>query len=489
MMANFCRELPGFDLKFACNFKGCLDNRPLSMMGAIEHQAFHFCETFKTQAHFNFKCDFCNVYHVNKSHHRLCLNDTTGNGHITYLRSVFTVPMSDQEYHDCVDFSRFANQHMLAVTGEGVRLVPEDRCSSMPRYSLDSTPGAPSNSGSNFNNKRNSVSYRDIDNDSGGGDNDRFNRSGGNFSDRNQSGSYEYRGRGGRGGFRGRGDRGGFGRGRGRGGGHRDRDGDDDNSFGGRDNEFRRGRGRGRGGFRDGGNDSFRSRGNDSCFQGGRSYSRSRSGSPVAAKKSGGGFNKSQARSYSRSRSGSPVARNANTGGGAARARSYSRSGSNSPPPAKKFNTGAAPNRARSYSRSQSGSPPPKAKNSPPRVSRPPASYSRSRSTSRSPPRNDENNNAGRADRENTRPNPISNNDSEDYMTDGYGCGRISAKGRANAASGESNVFSNGEANQNKQWSYGHADKFNDSQCDGGRGVKRAAERKRSYSKSPSSSP
>ncbi|EPB75699.1 hypothetical protein ANCCEY_05191 [Ancylostoma ceylanicum] len=340
-MANFCRELPGFDLKFACNFKGCLDNRPLSMMGAIEHQAFHFCETFKTQAHFNFKCDFCNVYHVNKSHHRLCLNDATGNGHITYLRSVFTVPMSDQEYHDCVDFSRFANQHMLAVTGEGIRLVPEDRCSSMTRYSLDSTPGAPSNSGSSFNNKRNSVSYRDIDNDTGGGDNDRFNRSGGNFSDRNQNGSYEYRGRGGRGGYRGRGDRGGFGRGRGRGGGHRD-----------------------------------------------------------------GGFNKSQARSYSRSRSGSPAPRNTNT------------------------------------------------------VSRPPASYSRSRSGSRSPPRNDENNNRGRADRDDTRPNPTSNN----------------VTGRGNTGSNESNVFTNGEANRNKQWSNDHVDKFNDSQCDGGRGVKRAAE-------------
>ncbi|VDM73234.1 unnamed protein product [Strongylus vulgaris] len=40
--------------------------------------------------------------------------------------------MADQEYRDCVDFGRFANQHMLAVTGEGVRLVPEIPC--LPPY-------------------------------------------------------------------------------------------------------------------------------------------------------------------------------------------------------------------------------------------------------------------------------------------------------------------------------------------------------------------
>ncbi|KAK6741428.1 hypothetical protein RB195_009342 [Necator americanus] len=476
MMANFCRENPGFDLKFACNFKGCLDNRPLSMMGAIEHQAFHFCETFKTQSHFNFKCDFCNVYHVNKSHHRLCLNDPTGNGHITYLRSVFTVPMSDQEYHDCVDFSRFANQHMLAVTSEGVRLIPDNRCPSMPRYSFDSTlephfKSEPTNSAPNFNNKRSSVSYRDIDNDNGGGDSDRFNRQGGNFADRNQSGPREYRGRGGRGGFRGRGDRGGFSRGRGRGGGYRDAD--DNNNFGGRD-EIRRGRGRGGGGgFREGASDSFRSRTKDSKFQGGRSYSRSHSRSPVTVKKPDKGFDSSRPRSYSRSRSESPpTLKNIKTG--SMRARSYSRSGSCSPPPAKKSHTDATSNRTRSYSRSLSESPPPKRSDSPVRVKRPSVSYSRSESSSRSPSRNDENNNRG-----------------EDIQEKNAVGVESDDPGRSNPGFNYGSTCTENEVGELKQWSNDCPDNSSESQSDTDRNVEHVEKnrRERSYSRSPSTSP
>ncbi|KAK6056368.1 hypothetical protein COOONC_06126 [Cooperia oncophora] len=242
MACTFYREIPSFELRFACNFKGCLDDRPMSMMGAIEHQAFHFCEVYKTQAHFNFKCEYCNVYHVNKSHHRLCLDDKTGIGHLPHLRSIYTVPMTDPEFHSCVDFSRFANHHMIAVTAEGVRLVPCDLDTSLPGPGIDDN--------SSYGRKSSSVSYRDLDNCDENSNSEKFGRPGG-FQDRNQSGNREFRGRG-RGGPRGRGERG-FGRGRGRGGGHRD----DDN---GRENSFR-GRGRGRGADHRGDtNNSYRSR-------------------------------------------------------------------------------------------------------------------------------------------------------------------------------------------------------------------------------------
>nr|CDJ83337.1 unnamed protein product [Haemonchus contortus] len=307
MACTFYREIPSFELRFACNFKGCLDDRPMSMMGAIEHQAFHFCEVYKTQAHFNFKCEYCNVYHVNKSHHRLCLDDKSGIGHLPHLRSIYTVPMSDQEFHSCVDFSRFANHHMIPMTAEGIRLVPADSSfpppqapynfsSSLPGRGIDATP--------TYNNRNSNVSYRDLDNCDEHTTPDKFGRSGG-FQD--QSNNRESRGRG-RGGSRGRGERG-FGRGRGRGGGNRDND-------NGRENNFR-GRGRGRGGnHRDDGNNSYRARssfgdstpGTDWKPKRERSYSRSTSRSPCSplAKKGNTG-NKTQLRSYSRSRSNSPA--------------------------------------------------------------------------------------------------------------------------------------------------------------------------------------
>ncbi|KAK5964979.1 hypothetical protein GCK32_005530 [Trichostrongylus colubriformis] len=397
MACTFYREVPTFELRFACNFKGCLDDRPMSMMGAIEHQAFHFCEVYKTQVHFNFKCEFCNVYHVNKSHHRLCLDDKTGIGHLPYLRSIYPVPMSDQEFHSCVDFSRFANHHMIAVTAEGVRLVPSDRVSSLPSapYNLDNSfPGNCTDENSTSIRKNSTVSYRDLDNCDDKSNSDRFGRSGG-FQDKSQSGNRESRGRG-RGGFRGRGERG-FGRGRGRGGGNRDDD-------GGRENNFR-GRGRGRGGsYRDDGNSSYRHRDSfgdhasnvESKPKRDRSYSRSGSGSPCspAAKKANNG-NSPRPRSYSRSRSSSPLpsaANNAHTGGNrhVSKPCSYSRSRSSSPLGAVtvKEEEDRKPRPPCSYSRSRSSSPIKPAARSRNAEARQdaarfkPRSYSRSRSNS-----------------------------------------------------------------------------------------------------------
>ncbi|VDO93618.1 unnamed protein product [Heligmosomoides polygyrus] len=341
------REPPAFELRFACNFKGCLDDRPMSIMGAIEHQAFHFSEVYKTQVHFNFKCDLCNVYHVNKSHHRLCLDDPTGVGHLPYLRSIYTVPMSDPEFHNCVDFGRFANNHMIAVTPTGGRLLPGGAASYLPlganRGSDVQSAGklicsiltlqtvepiidqmfmynargpfldTPADELSIFG--RRISSYRDLDNCDENGNSEKFGRSGGGYYDRNQNDSGDFRGRG-RGGYRGRGDRGGFGRGRGRGGRGGFRGDDDDGSFNGRDNNFR-GRGRGRGGGqgrwndRDDGYNSGRSygdNGNDVKPAKDRSYSRSRSGSPAAKRAFSGDDrrNNNVKRSYSRSRSSSP---------------------------------------------------------------------------------------------------------------------------------------------------------------------------------------
>ncbi|XGW17648.1 hypothetical protein V3C99_002331 [Haemonchus contortus] len=362
MACTFYREIPSFELRFACNFKGCLDDRPMSMMGAIEHQAFHFCEVYKTQAHFNFKCEYCNVYHVNKSHHRLCLDDKSGIGHLPHLRSIYTVPMSDQEFHSCVDFSRFANHHMIPMTAEGIRLVPADSnfpppqapynfSSSLPGRGIDATP--------TYNNRNSNVSYRDLDNCDEHTTPDKFGRSGG-FQD--QSNNRENRGRG-RGGSRGRGERG-FGRGRGRGGGNRDND-------NGRENNFR-GRGRGRGGnHRDDGNNSYRARssfgdstpGTDWKPKRERSYSRSTSRSPCSplAKKGNTG-NKTQLRSYSRSRSNSPAKkppRGSGPSGPVSRPCSYSRSRSSSPPSAAPGvqKSGKKPGTSCSYSRSRSSSP------------------------------------------------------------------------------------------------------------------------------------
>ncbi|VDL74572.1 unnamed protein product [Nippostrongylus brasiliensis] len=98
MACTFYREPPNFELRFICNFKGCLDDRPKSVMGAIEHQAFHFSEVYKTQAHFNFKCEYCNVYHVNKSHHRLCLDDPIGIGHLPTVVMIMQVPIRTQDH-------------------------------------------------------------------------------------------------------------------------------------------------------------------------------------------------------------------------------------------------------------------------------------------------------------------------------------------------------------------------------------------------------
>ncbi|VDO83183.1 unnamed protein product [Haemonchus placei] len=387
MACTFYREIPSFELRFACNFKGCLDDRPMSMMGAIEHQAFHFCEVYKTQAHFNFKCEYCNVYHVNKSHHRLCLDDKSGIGHLPHLRSIYTVPMSDQEFHSCVDFSRFANHHMIPMTAEGIRLVPADSSfpppqapynfsSSLPGRGIDATPA--------YNNRNSNVSYRDLgkrncyDNCDEHTSPDKFGRSGG-FQD--QSNNRDSRGRG-RGGSRGRGERG-FSRGRGRGGGNRDND-------NGRENTFR-GRGRGRGGDSTPGTDWKPKRE--------RSYSRSTSRSPCSplAKKGHTG-NKTQQRSYSRSRSNSP---------------------------AKK---------------------PPRERVSKRRSSK---SYSRSGSRSRSPPPNDLNNNDPPNTRENrTYENgsrrSVYDTEPENYMNTGYGSGRQAMRGHQQSNSDRSFRQSNG---------------------------------------------
>ncbi|VDK43780.1 unnamed protein product [Cylicostephanus goldi] len=39
-------------------------------------------------------------------------------GHIQCLRSVFTLPLNDQEYRVCVDFGRFANQNLIPVIAD-----------------------------------------------------------------------------------------------------------------------------------------------------------------------------------------------------------------------------------------------------------------------------------------------------------------------------------------------------------------------------------
>ncbi|WKY00409.1 hypothetical protein Q1695_014899 [Nippostrongylus brasiliensis] len=417
MACTFYREPPNFELRFICNFKGCLDDRPKSVMGAIEHQAFHFSEVYKTQAHFNFKCEYCNVYHVNKSHHRLCLDDPIGIGHLPHLRTIYPVPMSDPEFHSCVDFGRFANNHMVAVTANGTRLVPSDRMQDRQPCSVPSVDkssrGDIDEELAIFGRRISAVSYRDLD---GGNDNagsDLYSRSSGGTY-RNQTGGRESRGRGGP---RGRGDRGGGGRGRGRGGGYRN-GGDGDNSRG--DNSFR---GRGRGWEGSGGRDED---GSSHRFSGGnqqsnnargRSYSRSRSNSPVpqASKQASRG---GERRSYSRSRSSSPVAsatNKTNSYNESKGKRSYSRSGSESP--VRKAPTVCSSNRVQAKRRSRS--------------------YSRSGSSSRSPSRNDINNNRGATEnsetggpeqqRSFTTSNPCG--DADDYVNKGYGSSRRTDKG------------------------------------------------------------
>ncbi|KAK6015648.1 hypothetical protein OSTOST_18924 [Ostertagia ostertagi] len=328
--------------------------------------------------------------------------------------------MSDQEFHSCVDFSRFANHHMIAVTADGVRLVPSDRVPSLPPtpYNIDSSfLGNGIDSSVASDRKNSSVSYRDLDNFDENSSSDKFGRSGG-FQDKGQSGNREFRGRG-RGGFRGRGERG-FGRGRGRGGGNRD----DDN---GRENSYR-GRGRGRGGdYRGDGNSSYRSRdsfgdnnssGLESKPKREHSYSRSGSGSPCSpvSKKANFGLflntsasvrNNTRTRSYSRSRSGSPLSPAAKKTGNirsdhVSRPCSYSRSRSSSPVAGKRNDVSreAAKSSDRerkcsnkstrnscSYSRSRSNSPINSAGKEPSTGSRQssrskPHSYSRSRSNS-----------------------------------------------------------------------------------------------------------
>ncbi|WKY00410.1 hypothetical protein Q1695_014899 [Nippostrongylus brasiliensis] len=401
MACTFYREPPNFELRFICNFKGCLDDRPKSVMGAIEHQAFHFSEVYKTQAHFNFKCEYCNVYHVNKSHHRLCLDDPIGIGHLPHLRTIYPVPMSDPEFHSCVDFGRFANNHMVAVTANGTRLVPSDRMQDRQPCSVPSVDkssrGDIDEELAIFGRRISAVSYRDLD---GGNDNagsDLYSRSSGGTY-RNQTGGRESRGRGGP---RGRGDRGGGGRGRGRGGGYRN-GGDGDNSRG--DNSFR---GRGRGWEGSGGRDED---GSSHRFSGGNQQS-----------------NNARGRSYSRSRSNSPVpqaSKQASRDNESKGKRSYSRSGSESP--VRKAPTVCSSNRVQGATEDISFL-----------AKRRSRSYSRSGSSSRSPSRNDINNNRGATEnsetggpeqqRSFTTSNPCG--DADDYVNKGYGSSRRTDKG------------------------------------------------------------